>query len=236
MEKEREQQKKLQDAFETVNEANMRNEAFFSMTNATQWSYEIDASGKVVSARYGERIRTHTNADLADPMGWTNIIHPEDRERVIAEFMASVRDRSGKTPYGTTYRIMMKDGSFHWAKANGRLISHADGTAELFGMSINITEQIEQEREQQKQLAEDNGMNREIATEILEENGFTVDTAEDGDIAVSKMKDAKAGELCVFLLYPEQPVGWLRNHYLLQEQKAGQEKDGSGMIFRAIVI
>ena len=154
MEKEREQQKKLQNAFETVNEANLRNEALFIMTNASHWSYEIDASGKVVSARYGERIRTHTNAEMEDPMGWINIIHPEDRKRVIAEFTAAVSDRSGKTPYDTTYRTLMKDSSIHWAKVNGRLIPHADGTAELFGMSIDITEQIEQEREQQNQLAE----------------------------------------------------------------------------------
>ncbi|MBO2517677.1 MAG: hypothetical protein CW338_10515, partial [Clostridiales bacterium] len=81
MEKEREQQKKLQEAFETANEANLRNEALFSMTNATPWFYEIDTSGKVVSVRYGERIRTHTNADVEDPMGWIDIVHPEDRER-----------------------------------------------------------------------------------------------------------------------------------------------------------
>ena len=37
-------------------------------------------------------------------------------------------------------------------------------------------------------LVEDNEMNREIATEILEEAGFTVDIAEDGDIAVEKVR------------------------------------------------
>ena len=37
-------------------------------------------------------------------------------------------------------------------------------------------------------LVEDNEMNREIATEILTENGFIVETAEDGDIAVEKVR------------------------------------------------
>ncbi len=36
-------------------------------------------------------------------------------------------------------------------------------------------------------LVEDNSMNREIATAILEEAGFKVDTAENGAIAVEKV-------------------------------------------------
>ena len=36
-------------------------------------------------------------------------------------------------------------------------------------------------------------MNRELALEILKEAGFAVDTAEDGEIAVQKMKQAPPG-------------------------------------------
>ena len=44
-------------------------------------------------------------------------------------------------------------------------------------------------------LAEDNEMNREIAGDILEEAGFTIDMAEDGDIAVKKVRAAaQAGD------------------------------------------
>ena len=39
-------------------------------------------------------------------------------------------------------------------------------------------------------LVEDNELNREIATDILEEEGISVDYAEDGDIAVEKMRSA----------------------------------------------
>ena len=41
-------------------------------------------------------------------------------------------------------------------------------------------------------LVEDNELNREIATAILEDAGMTVDCAEDGDIAVSTINDAPA--------------------------------------------
>ena len=43
-------------------------------------------------------------------------------------------------------------------------------------------------------LVEDNEMNREIATDILEDNGVTVFAAEDGDIAVDMVKKAKKGD------------------------------------------
>ena len=44
-------------------------------------------------------------------------------------------------------------------------------------------------------LVEDNEMNREIAEEILTENGLVVDTANDGDIAVDKVRRAGAYNL-----------------------------------------
>ena len=41
-------------------------------------------------------------------------------------------------------------------------------------------------------LVEDNALNREIATEILKNKGFSVDIAEDGNIAVDKIRDSAA--------------------------------------------
>ena len=144
--------RQLQDAFNTANEANLRNAALYSMLNASEWSFDISAEGNVVAARYGDRIKTRTNIVGDDPMMWIGAVHPEDREDTLSRFMATVRDLSGKTPYETTYRVMMKDGSVNWIKTAGRLIPHADGTAEIFGMTLNITEQIEKEREQQREL------------------------------------------------------------------------------------
>ena len=55
-------------------------------------------------------------------------------------------------------------------------------------------------------LAEDNEMNREIACELLEEDGFIVDTAEDGSIAVEKMKAAKPGQYDLILMDVQMPI------------------------------
>ncbi len=54
-------------------------------------------------------------------------------------------------------------------------------------------------------LVEDNELNREIATEILEEAGLLVDTAEDGDIAVEKVKNAVPGQYDLVLMDIQMP-------------------------------
>ena len=54
-------------------------------------------------------------------------------------------------------------------------------------------------------LVEDNPLNRELALEILKEAGFTVDTAEDGEIAVQKMKQATPGQYDLILMDIQMP-------------------------------
>lgn len=59
-------------------------------------------------------------------------------------------------------------------------------------------------------LVEDNEINREIETELLERMDFIVDPAEDGQIALEKMKQASPGDYDLILLDLLMPVmdGW----------------------------
>ena len=54
-------------------------------------------------------------------------------------------------------------------------------------------------------LVEDNELNREIALEILKEAGFMVDTAEDGAVAVQKIKQAAPGQYDLILMDIQMP-------------------------------
>lgn len=49
-------------------------------------------------------------------------------------------------------------------------------------------------------LVEDNLLNQEIAQAILQDAGFTVDTANDGDDAVERLQDSKPGEFDLMLM------------------------------------
>lgn len=59
-------------------------------------------------------------------------------------------------------------------------------------------------------LVEDNELNQEIATELLQEAGVQVDTAADGSIAVEKLKHARPGDYDAILMDIQMPVmnGW----------------------------
>lgn len=54
-------------------------------------------------------------------------------------------------------------------------------------------------------LVEDNELNREIAVEILQEAGFSMETAEDGMAAVEKMRHAAAGTYDLVLMDVQMP-------------------------------
>lgn len=54
-------------------------------------------------------------------------------------------------------------------------------------------------------LVEDNLLNQEIAQAILQDAGFTVDTADDGDVAVERLQDLKQGEFDLVLMDIQMP-------------------------------
>jgi len=55
-------------------------------------------------------------------------------------------------------------------------------------------------------LVDDNEINREIEAELLENAGIHVDTAEDGDIAVEKVRYSAPGEYALILMDIQMPV------------------------------
>lgn len=72
-------------------------------------------------------------------------------------------------------------------------------------------------------LVEDNELNREIAECILTENGFAVDTAQDGEEAVTKMRNANAGQYDLILMDIQMPK--LNGYEATRQIRAFQEKD-----------
>ena len=55
-------------------------------------------------------------------------------------------------------------------------------------------------------LVEDNELNREIAEELLSESGFVIESAEDGSIAVEKVKASQPGYYKLILMDVQMPI------------------------------
>jgi PAS domain S-box-containing protein len=74
----------------------------------------------------------------ADPDLWEKQLHPEDRERVVAE--ARRTDRTGE-PFEAEYRMFGKDGRLVWTRELSVLVRDEDGTPLFWqGISFDITE------------------------------------------------------------------------------------------------
>jgi PAS domain S-box-containing protein len=74
---------------------------------------------------------------LADPDLWLRSIHPDDRERVIAEWGRSVE--TGE-PFESEYRMLRADGGVVWVRDGSLPLRGSDGTVRLWqGVMHDIT-------------------------------------------------------------------------------------------------
>jgi len=87
---------------------------------------------------------------------WAALIHPEDRERTLANAQAATRTHAD---YRDEYRIVWPDGSVHWVVSAGRTLCDADGRpVRQLGTVMDISdrkaaEQCVAENEQRLRLA-----------------------------------------------------------------------------------
>jgi PAS domain S-box-containing protein len=80
---------------------------------------------------------------MADPELWRGVIHPDDRERVLAANEAS--NRSGDA-YLEEYRVLTKDGRSVWIRDEAAPVRGADGTLLYWrGVILDITRRKEVE-------------------------------------------------------------------------------------------
>jgi len=72
---------------------------------------------------------------------WAHKLHPDDRDRVLAEISAAI---TGSKPFRTEYRIRTKSGGYIWVRDHGSLVDNPSGPGMIFqGVVLDITEQME---------------------------------------------------------------------------------------------
>ncbi len=95
-------------------------------------------------------------------------------------------------------------------------VESEEGKGSMFTVTLNLCLASEPVKEEEKKksydysgkhvlLVEDNELNREIATSILEETGMSVDSVEDGDIAVAAISKEPAGRYDLILMDVQMP-------------------------------
>jgi len=127
------------------------------------WSMEFDCQGRMVSVSWSDEFRAMLGyrdaSDFPNVLeSWTDLLHPEDRERVLREYCSTISDYTGEKVYDVEYRLLTRRQGYRWFRATGKLSRRADGTPITYvGMFVDVTQrkQAEEELETQHRLLED---------------------------------------------------------------------------------
>jgi PAS domain S-box-containing protein len=98
-----------------------------------------------MSPQYEAMLGYPANTEMVDEEHWLRMIHPDDRERVLAEELRT--DETGE-PYRVEYRLIARDGHVVWVRDEATLVRDEDGRPLYWlGVQYDISEQKRTEEE-----------------------------------------------------------------------------------------
>ena len=122
------------------------------MLNSGPWSMDFDAAGNMTSVTWSDTFRRMLGysgtADFPNVLeSWSDLLHEDDRDRVLKEYNDTVHDYTGQKTYDVEYRLLTKDRGWRWFHAVGQLSRRADGSPITYvGIFVDITERKELEQ------------------------------------------------------------------------------------------
>ncbi|MCR5586808.1 MAG: response regulator [Lachnospiraceae bacterium] len=125
-----------------------------------KWSMEFDDAGKMIHVNWSEEFRKMIGYDSEEDFpnvleSWSNLLHPDDKEKVLRKYNEAINDKSGKTIYDVKYRLMTKNRGYRWYRAIGKPTRRADGTPETYvGMFIDIDDDVKKDEELERSRKE----------------------------------------------------------------------------------
>ena len=110
------------------------------------WGMEFDEEGNMVSVEWSPEFRrmigyTDENDFPNKLESWSDLLHPDCKDRVIKAFNDAINDYSGEKNYDVEYRLKTKSGEWRWYHAIGRLLRRDDGTPLSYvGLFVDIND------------------------------------------------------------------------------------------------
>ena len=123
------------------------------MLGSGKWNMDFDEAGEMVRVSWSDEFRRmlgyHGTDDFPDVLeSWSDLLHPDDKDRVLREFNETISDRTGRKTYDVEYRLLTKNRGYRWYRAVGKPTRRPDGTPITYiGVFIDITERKEMIRE-----------------------------------------------------------------------------------------
>ena len=70
---------------------------------------------------------------------WSDLLHPEDKDRVLQLLQKTIADKTNETKYTVEYRLRLPNGSYQWFRMTAEVIRRLDGSASrIAGIITNI--------------------------------------------------------------------------------------------------
>ena len=128
-----------------------------------QWSMDFDEEANMVSCTWSDVFRNmlgyESEEDFPNMLeSWTELLHDEDRDRVLRAYWAAVGDYTGGTVFDVEYRLLTKHAGWRWFHTAGRLSRREDGSPITFVglfMDVDDARRMSAQLEQQKNDLQD---------------------------------------------------------------------------------
>jgi PAS domain S-box-containing protein len=116
---------------------------------AIVWEVDLRTSGALFVSRQVETALGFPKERwVSDPAFWSRCLHPDDRDRVLAEELAA---RAALRDYTREYRMVTADGRTVWLRDLVRFARGPDGKPErMRGVSVDVTAQRQAESERDR--------------------------------------------------------------------------------------
>lgn len=108
------------------------------------WYFDCDENSEIVNANWSHEFRKmlgyHDTLDFPNKLeSWSDLLHPQDKEKVMIQLQAAIKDKTNQIKYQVEYRMRMKDNQYQWFRASAEVIRRLDGSASrIAGIFINI--------------------------------------------------------------------------------------------------
>lgn len=145
------------------------------------WYFDCDENGKIVDVSWSHAFRRmlgyHDILDFPNKLdSWSELLHPQDKERVMNQLYSAIADRTNQIKYNVEYRLRMKDNRYQWFRASAEVIRRVDGTANrIAGIFVNIDAEKKRIMQEQKLAALHRAFTKSNLCEYyvnLEKNSF----------------------------------------------------------------
>jgi diguanylate cyclase (GGDEF)-like protein/PAS domain S-box-containing protein len=180
-------------------------ERFRSLSaSAPNGIYAIDIAGRLLYANDRLVELTGLDHDRLAGTGWLDMIHPDERERVVSESGPAARERR----LATEFRIVRRDGEVRWVRTRASPLYGRHGERAGF---VGALEDVTQELEAVRELAA-----REAEYRMLAENSsdFLARHAPDGTY-----RYASPASVAITGYQPDELVGTLPCDHIAQEDQ-----------------